>query len=63
MRRGCLLVRASGDWRSEVKEEGWAKPRPGDMSGAGHLMASPAPLGGCKRVLYHPSVEIASTQW
>ena len=26
--------RASGDRRSEVKEEGRAKPGPGDMSGA-----------------------------
>jgi len=26
--------RASGDRRSEVKEEGWAQPIPGDMNGA-----------------------------
>ena len=26
--------RASGDRRSEVKEEEWAQPIPGDMSGA-----------------------------
>jgi hypothetical protein len=28
--------RGVGDPRSEVKEEGWAKPGPGDMSGGGH---------------------------
>ena len=28
--------RGAGDPRSEVKEEGWAKPGPGDMSGGGH---------------------------
>ena len=37
-------MRSSGDRRSEVKEEGWAKPGPGDMSGAGYPMASPARL-------------------
>ena len=33
-------TRASGGLRSEVKGEGWAQPRPEDMSGAGHPMAS-----------------------
>jgi hypothetical protein len=35
-----VLPRTSGGRRSEVKEEGWAQPIPGDMSGAGHPMAS-----------------------
>ena len=34
-------TRASGGRRSEVKEEGWAQPGPGDMSGGDHPMASP----------------------
>jgi hypothetical protein len=29
---GCLLVRASGDRRSEVKEENWAKPSSGERA-------------------------------
>ena len=39
-RATVVLPRASGGRRSEVKEEGWAQPIPGDMSGAGHPMPS-----------------------
>ena len=43
------LPRASGDRRSEVKEESRAKPGSGDMSGAGHPMSS-----ACADLPMHP---------
>ena len=41
-----LSPRAPGDRRSEVKEEGRAKPGPGDMNGAGRPVTSARAVAG-----------------
>ena len=57
-RHPCGLPRAWGGRCSEVKEEGWAKPGPGDMSESGHPTTVARTDAGTRAAAKHSFVTV-----